>query len=329
MTALSALLWTLSLAQVPASPAPVTDPGPLWHAQPAGAAVRATMPSLSPLVKAVKGAVVNVEVANGRGSGFLIDPRGWILTNAHVLGGSTEVKIRLADGVPLAAQVVGRDDGTDIALLKLVQPAGAPLPYAYLGDSDQLEVGDWVVAIGNPFGLTKSVSQGILSAKERVLGLGPFDDFLQTDVLINPGTSGGPVFDLRGQVVGVTTARVSEGQGIGFALPINLVKDLLPQLVSRGHVTRGWLGLNVEQVTEPGAHGTVVKDVVIGGPASLAGLQKDDRILAVEGKPVESYVGLLRRVALSPPGTRLRIQFERGKTTHEVNVIIAELPARH
>jgi serine protease Do len=196
-----------------------------------------------------------------------------------------------------------------------------------LGDSDQLEVGDWVVAIGNPFGLDTSVTHGIISANERVLGLGLYDDFIQTNALINPGNSGGPLFDMKGAVVGVTTAIVSQGQGIGFAVPINLVKGLLPNLLDNGRPERGWLGLNVQEVGEGANQAPVVVDVYEASPALKAGIRPGDRVLAVAGRPVQRYQQILRRVALLAPGTAVKLELERDRKLLEVTAVLAARPA--
>ncbi|MGZ6097299.1 MAG: PDZ domain-containing protein, partial [Myxococcaceae bacterium] len=187
-------------------------------------------------------------------------------------------------------------------------------------------VGDWVVAIGNPFGLDRSVSHGLISAKERVLGVGPLDDFIQTDALINPGNSGGPLFNMRGEVVGVNSAVISNAQGIGFAVPINMVKDLLPNLLDNGHVERGWLGMTV--VEEPGKHSAQVVDVYPGGPAAAAGLRSGDRVTTINGRPVDSYLQLLRKISLLAPGTLVRMGVQRGTAAREFTARVAERPVR-
>src|SRR5919201_3444521 len=167
-----------------------------------------------------------------------------------------------------------------------------------------MAVGDWVVAIGNPFGFGHSVAHGMISAKERVLGIGAFDDFIQTDALINPGNSGGPLFNMRGEVVGVNTAIISQGQGIGFALPINMVKELIPNLRANGRLARGWLGVRITESDDSAAAGASIVTVFNGSPAAGAGLRPGDRVLAVNGRPVENFQQLLRRVSFLPPGTR-------------------------
>jgi serine protease Do len=236
-----------------------------------------------------------------------------------------EIEVHLSDGRSFEAMVVGKDPSTDLALLRL--PGAAGLPTVELGDSDQLEVGDWVVAIGNPFGLDTSVTHGIISANERVLGLGPYDDFIQTNALINPGNSGGPLFDMKGAVVGVTTAIVSQGQGIGFAVPINLVKGLLPNLLDNGRPERGWLGLNVQEVGEGPSQAPVVVNVYEDSPALKAGIRPGDRVLAVAGRPVQRYQQILRRVALLAPGTAVKLELERDRKLLEVTAILATRPA--
>jgi serine protease Do len=315
--------------------------GELWRER---QATEAVLPgfvpptSLAPLVKSVSTGVVNVSTsldAPGRGgadrarrslgSGFVIGPDGFVVTNNHVVEAAHSILVQLSDGREYTAQVVGRDAATDVALLRL-QGAPGDLPFVYLGDSDALEVGDWVVAIGNPFGLDHSVSHGMISAKERVLGIGVFDDFIQTDALINPGNSGGPLFNMRGEVVGVNTAIMSQGQGIGFAVPIDLVKELIPNLRENGRLARGWLGVNI--VEAPGAaRAAVVSEVFRGSPAFAAGLKPGDRVLAVNGRPVERFGQLLRKVSFLAPGSKAILRVERGGAVQELAVTLAERPA--
>ena len=293
--------------------------------------------SLAPLVRAVSPGVLNVltysepveGIAAGRiptatGSGFLLGPEGYVVSNHHVVKDAQWIQVRLADGRVFDAELVGSDPDTDLALLRVVE--GTDLPSVVLGDSDRLEVGDWVVAIGNPFGLDRSVSHGLISAKERVLGVGPLDDFIQTDALINPGNSGGPLFNMRGEVVGVNSAVISNAQGIGFAVPINMVKDLLPNLLDNGHVERGWLGMTV--VEEPGKHSAQVVDVYPGGPAAAAGLRSGDRVTTINGRPVDSYLQLLRKISLLAPGTLVRMGVQRGTAAREFTARVAERPVR-
>jgi serine protease Do len=281
----------------------------------------------------VKPGVVNISTVNrsgaaprSLGSGILITPDGFVVTNNHVIQRAETIQVRVADGRELPADIVGREPSTDVALLRL-RTSATDLPHAYLGDSDQLEVGDWVVAIGNPFGLDHSVAHGLISAKERVIGIGAFDDFLQTDALINPGNSGGPLFNMRGEVVGVNTAIMSQGQGIGFAVPINMVKELLPHLRERGRLTRGWLGVTVEEGRSAAAKGAVITRVLKNGPAFAGGLQPGDRVVAVNGHVIETYPQLLRRVSFLAPGSEVRLSYVRDGSTHEVVTRLGERPA--
>jgi serine protease Do len=293
--------------------------------------------SLAPLIKAVSPGVINVltysepvegisagRVPTATGSGFLLGPDGYVVSNHHVVKDAQWIQVRLADGRSFDAELVGSDPDTDLALLRVLD--GTDLPSVVLGDSDRLEVGDWVVAIGNPFGLDRSVSHGLISAKERVLGVGPLDDFIQTDALINPGNSGGPLFNMRGEVVGVNSAVISHAQGIGFAVPINMVKDLLPNLMDNGHVERGWLGMTV--VEEPGKHSAQVIDVYPGGPAAAAGLRASDRVTTINGRPVDSYLQLLRKISLLAPGTLVKMGVQRGSAAREFTARVVERPVR-
>jgi serine protease Do len=319
-------------ARAPAEP--LKPSGKLWRERPANFPVPEFIAptSLAPLVKAVRPGVVNVATTNqgasrSLGSGFLINPQGLVVTNSHVVERAQSIRVRLADGRELDATVIGRDASTDLALLRLTGEGVGSLPTVFLGDSDQLEVGDWVVAIGNPFGLDTSVTHGLISARERVIGVGPFDDFIQTNALINPGNSGGPLFNMRGEVVGVTTAIVTQGQGIGFAVPINLVKDLLPNLLDNGRAERGWLGVNIQEVGDGSNKAAVVTDVYKNSPASRAGLQAGDRVVGVGGRAVESYLQLLRRIALLAPGTTVKLSLQRGKSAFEANVTLTGRPS--
>ena len=183
----------------------------------------------------------------GMGTGFIISPDGYILTNNHVITGADEIMVKLSDGREIKAELKGRDEKLDIALLKITDKAA--FPSAELGDSDALEVGEWVMAIGNPFGLAHTVTAGIVSAKGRVIGSGPYDDFIQTDASINPGNSGGPLFNASGRVIGINTAIIAGGQGIGFAIPINMAKSIVDQLKSTGRVVRGYMGVNFDALT--------------------------------------------------------------------------------
>jgi serine protease Do len=296
--------------------------------------------SLAPLIRAVEAGVVNITTVAPRdsglagmkkatGSGFVLTPDGLVVTNNHVVASARQIAVRLSDGREFSAEVVGRDASTDVALLRLSGAETENLPALYLGDSDRLEVGDWVVAIGNPFGLDHSVAHGMISAKERVLGVGQFDDFIQTDALINPGNSGGPLFNMKGEVVGVNTAIISQGQGIGFAVPINLVKDLLPNLRENGKLERGWLGVVINDDGQSGERrAPIVKDVYKDSPAATAGIRPGDRLVAVNGRAIGTYLQLLRKVALLAPGTEARLTLLRNGATLEVTVRLRVRPAQ-
>jgi len=267
------------------------------------------------------------------GSGFIIDPKkGYIITNNHVVAGADEITVRLDDGKELNAEVVGRDPKTDLALIRtkvaLDVEAGAPL-----GDSDTIEIGEWVMAIGNPFGLERTVTVGILSAKGRVIGAGPYDDFLQTDAAINPGNSGGPLFNMKGEVIGINTAIVASGQGIGFAIPINMAKELLPQL-EKGKVTRGWLGVSIQEVTEDiaksfklkDAKGALVAEVMEDTPAQQGGMERGDIIISFDGKQVETPNELQRIVAGAVPDKKVKVEVIRDGKTKTLTVKVGTMP---
>jgi serine protease Do len=266
------------------------------------------------------------------GSGFVIDDNGLILTNNHVVEKADEIKIKTDAGKDYDAKVVARDPKTDIALIKVSAGADFPKP-AQLGDSGSIRVGDWVMASGNPFGLGNTITAGIISAKGRVIGAGPYDDFLQTDAAINPGNSGGPLFNMNGEVVGVNTAIVAQGQGIGFAIPINLVKEILPQLKS-GKVTRGWLGIMIQDITPELAEsfgikqtsGVLVGDVVQDGPADKAGLKRGDIITALNGKDLENAHALSRLVASTAPSTQVTLKIVRDGKSKEIKATIGTMP---
>jgi len=267
----------------------------------------------------------------GAGSGVIINSNGTILTNNHVVEGAKEVTVTLADKQELKAEIVGRDPKTDLAVLKI--SAAKNLPAADLGNSDQLQVGDWVLAVGNPFGLNSTVTSGIVSAKGRVIGAGPYDDFIQTDASINPGNSGGPLFNMKGEVVGINTAIISGGQGIGFAIPVNTAKPLIPQLLEKGKVTRGYLGVNIQTVTPElasalklqDAKGVLVADVISGAPADKAGIKRGDVIVAFDGKPVQDSHELPALVAATPVGKEAPVTVVRDGKEQQVLVKVAAL----
>jgi len=266
------------------------------------------------------------------GSGFIIDDTGLILTNNHVVEKADEIKIKIENGKEFDAKVVGRDPKTDLALIRVKPDGDFPKP-AILGDSNALRVGDWVMAVGNPFGLGQTVTAGIISAKGRIIGAGSYDDFLQTDAAINPGNSGGPLFNMNGEVIGINTAIVAQGQGIGFAIPINLAKDILPQLKT-GKVIRGWLGVMIQDLTPELAKsfgvsetkGVIVSDVVKDGPAETAGLKQGDLITAFNGKNVENAHSLSFLVATTQPGTHVTIQIMRDGKTKDIKATLGTMP---
>jgi len=265
------------------------------------------------------------------GSGFIVSDDGYILTNYHVVDHADEVTVTLLDKEEFKAKIVGTDPKTDIALIKI--SANRKLPHVILGDSDKLEVGEWVVAIGNPFGLGHTVTAGIVSAKGRIIGSGPYDDFIQTDASINPGNSGGPLFNLKGEVVGINTAIIQGGQGIGFATPISLAKSILGQLKEKGKVTRGWLGVYIQPLTPDvaeklgatGNRGALVSDVTKDGPAAKAGIRSGDVIVAFNGKDVKDERDLPAMVAVTKPGTKVDVKVIRDGKEQTIPVTIAEM----
>ena len=265
------------------------------------------------------------------GSGFIISRDGYILTNYHVIENATKITITLSDEREYEATVVGRDPKTDIALIKI--PSDGNLPVAYLGDSDSLEVGEWLIAIGNPFGLAHTVTVGIVSAKGRVIGIGNYDNFIQTDASINPGNSGGPLFNTNGEVVGINTAIVAAGQGIGFATPINMVKEILKSLKEEGRATRGWLGVNIQPIDETiaktfnlaGTKGALVGDVIADTPAEKAGIKRGDVIVRFNGKDIDSYHDLPRIVGNTKVGKVVDVVVIRNGEKNILKVLIEEL----
>jgi serine protease Do len=266
------------------------------------------------------------------GSGFIIDKEGYIVTNNHVIQEAESITVSFKDETEAEAKVIGRDPKTDVALIKV--DMDRDLPAATLGDSNALEVGDWVLAIGNPFGLKDTLTAGIVSAIGREIGAGPYDDFIQTDASINPGNSGGPLLNMKGNVVGINTAIVAGGTGIGFAIPINLAKELLPQLKDTGHISRGWLGVFIQHVTPELASsfglkepkGALVSEIMKDGPAEDSGLKHGDIIVEYEGKPVDSFGDLPRMVANTPPGTKITLKVLRKGKTKSMQIQLGELP---
>jgi serine protease Do len=267
----------------------------------------------------------------GAGSGFVIDPSGYIVTNNHVVGGADEIVVGLSDGTELPAKVIGVDELTDVALIKVNAPA--PLPSVAWGDSRAIEVGDWVVCAGNPFGLGGSITAGIVSARGRDIGSGPFDDFLQIDAPINPGNSGGPVFNMEGQVVGVDTAIASPtgaSVGIGFAIPSEIASRIVADLREKGRVERGWLGATLQEVPDGDGHGVLgvgITSIERNGPGQRAGLRPGDIVTAINGQPADSTRVLIRAVAATAPGGTVRMTLRRQGRDMELNVVVGRRPA--
>ena len=271
----------------------------------------------------------------GLGSGFIIDADGVIVTNNHVVAGADEITVVLANGDELDATLIGTDDKTDLAVLRV--DAGRDLPTVPWGDSDKVEVGDWAIAIGNPFGLGGSVTAGIVSARGRDIRSGPYDDFLQVDAPINRGNSGGPLFDQQGNVIGVNTAIFSPSGGnvgIGFAIPANLAREIVSELIEDGSVQRGWLGVSIQPVTPEiadaigleHAAGALIADVNDGGPAARGGLKRGDVILRFDDVDIETVKDLTRAVARTDPGTRTDVQIWRKGSEKTLKVRTGKYP---
>ncbi|HKI48027.1 MAG TPA: DegQ family serine endoprotease [Desulfobacteria bacterium] len=279
----------------------------------------------------------------GMGSGFVIDKEGYILTNNHVIDGADEIVVLIEDGDSVEkeydAKLIGTDSKTDIALIKLVLKDGdkKSFPALSLGDSDKLEVGEWVVAIGNPFGLSHTVTVGVVSAKERNIGSGPYDEFIQTDASINPGNSGGPLMNIKGEVIGINTAIISGNTGgnvgIGFAIPINVAKDILKDLKEKGTVTRGWLGVMIQKITPDLAEsfnldrteGALVGDVIPNSPAEKAGIKRGDVIVTFDNEEVKTMEALPKIVGSTTPGKAVKVEVIRDGKKKVLDVTIAIL----
>ena len=263
-----------------------------------------------------------------------MDPRGFVLTNNHVVENATAIEVRLSDDRKFKATLVGRDPRSDLAVLKVDSPS--PLPVAELGDSDKLRVGQWVIAIGNPFGLDRTVTAGIVSATGRThVGVATYEAFIQTDASINPGNSGGPLLNLDGRVIGINTAIVSSGQGIGFAIPITMARDVMTQLIARGRVVRGWLGVVIQDLTPELAAGFGVKEdagvlvaeVMKDSPAGAAGLKPGDVITDFNGGGVKDVTDLQKRVAAVEPGRPTPLTVIRDRKPTPLTIKIGEQPA--
>jgi len=333
---------------------------------PAIAAAAAAPESFSPLVKAQKSSVVNIstrqvvkvrqpspfgdpqmdqffyrffggqmpqkeQVRQSLGSGFVISADGFILTNNHVVDKARDIRVSFDDGRVLEAKLIGRSPEIDIALIKV--EAGNLQAVAF-GDSDALEVGDWVMAIGNPFGLSHTVTKGIVSAKGRVIGAGPYDDLIQIDAAINPGNSGGPLFNLKGEVVGMNTLIIAAGQNLGFAVPMNMVKEVLPALREKGKPDIGWLGVDAQNMTPeiaealgmPDPIGAIVRSVTRGGPADKAGLLRGDVIIELDGKKILSAAELPRMIAFGHIGKTVTFKVSRQGKTIEIEAMVEKRP---
>jgi serine protease Do len=269
--------------------------------------------------------------ASGSGSGVVIDPLGHIITNNHVIGDATEIEVRFSDKSKLIAQVVGKDQDTDLAVLKVT--ADHPLPSAKFGDSSGVRVGQWVVAVGNPFGLDRTVTLGVVSGVGREnMNLSRYENFIQTDASINPGNSGGPLFNLRGEIIGINTAIINFAQGIGFAIPSNMAKQVIQQLLEQGRVTRGWLGVGIQPLTVELARkfgvkegdGVLVNEVFEQDPAAAAGIKPGDIVARIDGIAIDTPNRLSRVVAGLHPGSTVQVEIVRDQQRMVLNVALTE-----
>jgi serine protease Do len=267
----------------------------------------------------------------GSGSGVIIDKKGYVVTNNHVVGDAEEVEVRLSDKRRFTGKVIGRDPDTDVAVVKI--ETDAELPVVALGDSGSVRVGQWVIAVGNPFGLDRTVTVGVVSAIGREnVQLSRYEDFIQTDASINPGNSGGPLFNIKGEAIGINTAIINFAQGIGFAIPSNMVKQVVEQLILKGKVVRGWLGVGIQPVTEDLAgkfgvkegEGVLVNEVFEGDPAHKAGLQPGDIIVKVNGKTVDTPQTLSRVIAGHGPGKKIQVEVVRDGKVKNFTIELVE-----
>lgn len=268
------------------------------------------------------------------GSGFIIDATGYIITNNHVIDSASEISVTLSDNTKYKAKLIGNDKKTDLALLKI--EAKKDLPFVTMGDSDAMRVGDWVIAIGNPYGLGGSVTQGIISARQRSINAGPFDDFLQTDAPINRGNSGGPLFNMKGEVIGINTAIFSPSGGsigIGFAVPTSLAKTVINQLKESGHTTRGWLGVKIQEVSDEAAEslglakseGALILEVTKDSPADKAGIKAGDIITSFDGKEISEMRFLPRIVAETKIGKKADVTYWRNGASKTTQITVGKL----
>ena len=292
-------------------------------------------PSLDLYQFFLKGQVPSSNKSHSLGSGVIIDKQGYILTNYHVVQGATEIKVILANKTKVNAKIVGTDSKTDLALLKI--PSSKSFRPLTMGNSDTLRVGDVILAIGNPFGYSHTVTSGIISAKGRVIGAGPYDNFLQTDASIHPGNSGGPLLDIRGRLIGINTAVSNEGSGIGFALPINLAKQVMKDLRKYGKVKRPYLGIVGKNIlssdeidadaASAGIYGVIVTNLIVNGPAHKSGLAIGDLIMGLGSQKVEDLNHLQRIMYMKSPNDTVRLKiYRRKKGFHYVNLNLSELP---
>ena len=274
------------------------------------------------------------EETRAAGSGVIVDGRGYILTNAHVVENAADIEVRLSDDRKFAATLVGRDPKTDLAIVR-IEPGTSVLPVAELGDSDKLRIGQWAIAIGNPFGLDRTVTVGIISATGRTkVGVATYEAFIQTDASINPGNSGGPLLNLDGRVIGINTAILSSGQGIGFAIPINMVREVMTQLIAKGRVVRGWLSISIQDLTDDlaagfgasGKGGVLVADVMKDSPAEAAGMKAGDIIVDLGGTPIKEVTELQKRVAAIPPGRPVTMTVLRDRRPTKLTLKVGEQP---
>lgn len=271
------------------------------------------------------------------GSGFIVSADGYIVTNNHVVAGADIIRINLEGATgqseSLIAKLIGSDEETDLALLKV--ESSKPLPFLRFGDSDKAQVGEWLLAIGNPFGLDHTVTAGILSAKGRNIRSGPFDNFLQTDASINPGNSGGPLLNMAGEVIGINTAIIASGQGIGFAIPSNMAAQITEELKGGNKVRRGWIGVTIQDVDENAAkalgmkkaHGVLIGNVMPGEPAAKGGMKAGDVVIAINGKDVDDSAALLRTIAAIKPGSTATITVWRDGVTKDLKITLGERTA--
>lgn len=297
-------------------------------------AAKPSVVSLFPIVTTGKGREFpqeRIPNAPGSGAGVIIDSEGHILTNNHVVGDSAEIEVRLFDQSKLIAQVIGKDPDTDLAVLKVTPDK--PLPAAHFGDSSNVKVGQWVLAVGNPFGLERTVTLGVVSGIGREnVNLSRYENFIQTDASINPGNSGGPLFNLRGEVIGINTAIINFAQGIGFAIPSNMAKQVLKQLVAKGRVIRGWLGVGIQPLTPELARkfgvteneGVLVNEVFERDPAAAAGIKPGDVITRIEGAVIDSPNRLSRIVAGLMPGDTTKVEIVRNQQRITLDVALSE-----